>query len=423
MQQYLDAILFMNVKTNGVLTNWISLFQSVSHPGRSSLDDERFCYSLSYFWCVCRCCIVVRIRNGHLESFVPFANPDFRNNWKLTSFLAPEKADWPREAKSATSFPLAQWWANAGILCTACGASVWGTSFLQDLALCLEMSARRLPPELDVEFFLNKRDFPNVRKDGCDPWGATFFGMSEEQVVDVNKLLPVFSTYCGKDFLDLPFPLMQDYAALPLWQYSSFDAFKSDWQSREKTVAIFRGSATGCGVTEKNNPRLGLEALVRKLEASNDPRAGLFDVHLTGRNQRLRKHPQDSMIRVLSSVKHSERDYFMSFREQQRSYKFAIYVEGHSAASRLGALLGAGFLVFAIHTTSAPADYLFFMKHLVNEIHWVQCSLAELPERVSSYAEDPESAIAIAWAATCFHRTHLCRDAMESFVAEEILKL
>lgn len=408
------------VKTDGVVTNWMHLFQLATRKRANVLADKRFWYTLNYLWYICRACILVRIKGGHLYTFIAFANPDFENNWDLAKFLPPLKEDWPEEAKSPAAFPLKNWWCNAGILCTSYGPSVWGKSFLRDLALCLERAAS-LIPHVDMEFFLNKRDFPNVRKDGKDPYSASFFG-ALNSIVDVAKLLPIYSSYTGHAFADKSFPLMQDYSAEPSWWHSisNFDEFRKDWKGRH-SIAVFRGSATGCGVRVDNNPRLELDALVKELSASGDPASSHFDVKITGRNQRIRKHPNDLTMQVIESATEDERSHFLHLKDQ-RLFKFAIYVEGHSAASRLGALLGAGFLVFALNTKSAPADRLFFSDKLIDGIHLVRCNIEDLTSLVVKFAstDGDDDGLIIAWNAMLFHRQFLSRSAIETFVASSL---
>ena len=411
----MDVLHGHRVITDCVIVDWDILFQLAFRRRPSAVDEDRFWYTLSYLWHVCRCGILVRVVDGTLDTFIPFANRTFRNNWKVARHLPWNKRDWPAEAVSRLALPPEHWWCNAGLLSTACGPYVWGTSFLPEFAACLQASAARIP-DVDTEFFLNKRDFPNVRTDGRDPYGATFFGQTHT-AVDLGRLLPVLSAYTGSEFADIPMPLMQDYCAFaPSFPWSNFDTFKADWETRQ-TAAVFRGSVTGCGTTPLNNPRLALDMMVRSLEETGDPAARLFDVRLTGRNSRLRKHPRDSQIRVLPRAETEEKRSFMSIEEQRRRYKYAIYVEGHSAASRMGALLEAGFLVFAVDTVSAPADRLFYWDKLIDGVHFVRCCLADLPMVVQQYADCENQGVELAWAATNFREEHLSPDAIEAYVA------
>jgi len=299
------------------------------------------------------------------------------------------------------------------------GGLIWGTSFLKEYVELLSNAARLLDADTDVSFFVNKRDFPNVRIDGADPYGMTFFANVApmrliRKVIEARDLLPVCSGYTGALFADVPFPLIQDYIG-PQPRNETKEEFESRWDSR-LSCAVFRGSATGCGTTRSNNPRL---ALVSNFGPGTQAAAsGLFDVKITGRNKRLRKHPEESYLKVLPPA-HNEKHNWMTMEEQVK-YRFAIYVEGHSAASRLGRLMREGFVILAVKTWVAPADELFFSRWLQNYHHLVWCTMDELPS-ILDYFVNTETgrrrAKEIAWNAVQFHKENLTTQAIQQYVA------
>jgi hypothetical protein len=296
---------------------------------------------------------------------------------------------------------------------------------LTGYAEMMSVSAGRTDCGEDVEVFLNKRDFPNVRLDGGDPYGSTFFANVVSprfitKIIDPKRLLPILSSYTGTEFADVPFPLVQDYEG-PEPRDETREEFDVRWDGR-RPRAVFRGSVTGCGTLNSNNPRLALVELLGPGTVASE--SGLFDVNLTGRNRRLRKHPEDTYLRTLPKATKNERLNFMTM-EQQTECRFAIYVEGHSAASRLGRLLREGFLVFAIKTWTAPADALFFFQWLVDRKHLIWCDIEDLPSLVRYYAtvaDGKNEARRIAWEATRFHAVHLTREAIETYVKGALLK-
>lgn len=413
------------VLTNGVIEDWSQLAW-LAGDDRPAERSDRFWNTISYLWYTCRCGIMVRVKNSKLVRFVPFANPHFQNRWNIRNLLPQNPRNWPAEAIEG-ALPPNKWWCNAGLMGTRhdgmTGGAIWGTSFLTGYSKMLSEAASQLDGSEDVEVFLNKRDFPNVRLDGGDPYGMTFFANVAphrliRRVVDPRQLLPILSGYTGAQFADVPFPLVQDYEGPPP-RNEPREAFDARW-NRRLPCAIFRGSATGCGTLSTNNPRL---ALVEKLgPGTTASESGLFDVRITGRNRRLRKHPEDTRLRVLPNASENERLNFLTM-EQQTQYRFAIYVEGHSAASRLGRLLREGFLVFAIKTWVAPADNLFFSGWLVDGEHFIWCDIEELPHLVHYYAyEGNTQAREIAWQATQFHAAYLTRTAIATYVAECLKK-
>jgi hypothetical protein len=239
-------------------------------------------------------------------------------------------------------------------------------------------------------------------------------------VVDPDRLLPIFSCYTGAEFADLPFPLMQDYGLQLEEEESSEDDFFRAFERRGAPKAIFRGSLTGCGSTPETNPRLRLYNLVHK-ELNEAVSKRLFDVGITRVSARLRKHPRDSFIQCGVS---QEVDLvpFMTLQEQRMRCRFAICVEGHSAASRMGALLRLGFVVLLVDPpVSAPAGDLFFTPQLVDGVHVVRCSVdLSLVEVVERLARDTQLSARIAWNGLQFYRTHLTSVGIEKYIAAQL---
>lgn len=398
------------IRPRSVVVSWEELEDIVlAQPGRQDMRRK----TLEYLWNWCRCGVFVRVSKGRLVAFVPFANQDFRNSWNLRDLLPTDKSDWPEEARVSGALEPERWWCNAGVLCTQAGPDVWSTTLLPDFAIFFDKAAKSIP-HLDVEVFLNKRDFPNVRIDGADPYGATFFGKTE-QIVEPNELLPVLSCFVGSSFADIPVPLVQDYITnewQPLW--NSWEDFERDWETRAP-CAIFRGSATGCGCTPELNPRLALFEM-----AASDP---YFDVRITGRNRRIRKHPNDQCLRTLPRSDHIERVDWLTLDEQRRRCRFAICIEGHSAAGRLASLLRHGFLVFLIRTVVAPANSLYYTEWLKDGQDIVRCRLEQLPRVVRFYADRPSLSAHIAWNATKFYSRWLVPAALEEHLIEVLQRV
>ena len=418
------------IRPNEVFTVWDELETLILAP--PGLNREARQRTLEYLWTWCRCGVYVRIAEGRLVSFIPFANPNFINNWGLRELLPANREDWPAEAIALGALEPEKWWCNAGVLCTQVfdPDEIWSTTLFPEFAALFANAAWWVPPQVDVEVFLNKRDFPNVRHDGKDPYGATFFGKLEQvvapssllpppsSVVESVHLLPVLSCFVGPDFADVPIPLAQDHARedwYPLW--ASKEEFERDWALRAPR-AIFRGSATGCGCSSQLNPRLAL----LEMTASDTTH---FDVRITGRNQRIRKHPNEQALRCLPRAQHRERDDWLTMDQQRVRCRFAICIEGHSATGRLAELLRNGFLVFLIKTVVAPANTLFYTDWLVEGRHVVRCRLEELPRLVRRYASYAHSRAAtdIAWEATRFHARWLVPTELEKQLGRTLIHI
>lgn len=122
-----------------------------------------------------KCGIYVMIRNNEVVLFCPFVNTEYRNSWsKYLQLEAPDgQMETYYEAKkmhyrAENIIPdKAEWWANGNIICNeysndALGNQFWGDHFLFQLKDMLAETCR-LRKVPDCEFFLNKRDYPQLK--------------------------------------------------------------------------------------------------------------------------------------------------------------------------------------------------------------------------------------------------------------------
>lgn len=244
-------------------------------------------------------------------------------------------------------------WQNFGLL----------TSHQAMASLLRWRRQQRLTPE-HREFLLNKRDAP----------------------LEALRL-PVLNQFCASAAL----PPIADYrrALGGAWlpgkppEKLPIPGQPLPWHER-RAVAIFRGSATGAGVTSADNMRLRLCAL------SAQWAHGLLDAKLTSWNARHKN--VDGVVRVIdpdsaapplsrSSASASNR---LPMAEQAK-YKFAVLVDGNVGAARLGELAHYEFLVLWVASTLPQvcyAEQLLPWRHYVPvatdlcdleaQLHWCQ---------------------------------------------------
>ena len=152
--------------------------------------------TLKYLFYHMKCGIYVMIRNNEVVIFSPFVNKNYKNNWgqalqiDVTNGLLEtyynEKKHHYREENILDS---SSWWANGNIICNEDDRTQnsqdhnktttpqwWGDQFLFQLKdMLAETCAEREVP--DCEFFLNKRDYPqlkfHVQDSGSGQKGAT----------------------------------------------------------------------------------------------------------------------------------------------------------------------------------------------------------------------------------------------------------
>lgn len=153
----------------------------------------------------------------------------------------------------------------------------------------------------DCEFFLNKRDYPQLKVNvprgvPVEPYGFIFDkdDRDPDQDVDLNEYkfktyAPIVSFYAAAPdrFTDIPFPSSEDWEAAcglvfahtfmhtkqpdgsiemngnprDLFTEANSRKFERSWDDGRAATAFFRGTATGGGTTVENNQRLKVAAL------------------------------------------------------------------------------------------------------------------------------------------------------------------
>ena len=129
-----------------------------------------------------------------------------------------------------------------------------------------------------------------------------------------------------------------------------------NWDDRAPRL-VGRFGNTG-GHVDNRNQRV--DCVDRVVNGLPDDVKGLVDVALTSwsRRQRFPLRPRDGEAVELRRPQDRRRPA-ASRRltpEQQRQYRWILYMEGHAAADRLGWYLRLGFLVFVVQTRNALAD-------------------------------------------------------------------
>lgn len=235
--------------------------------------------------------IYVKIRNNKLDLFLPFSNIYYRNEWSdrinfsnTNSHESVEK--WLIEeyysftnynfSKDKDSTNISEWYANNCLLRfdkTGGYISDRDTNIpaLYDMLQCV-CDECNVP---DVEFFLNKRDFPLLKKDLTEPYNHIWDSKIKPLVSHkYEKYCPIISMSKTDAFCDLLFPTYEDWNRVKLVNDLKFSDNVKDnqiihWDSKIEK-AIFRGALTGSGISSNSennvlyNPRLKARIMSKK---------------------------------------------------------------------------------------------------------------------------------------------------------------
>lgn len=338
--------------------------------------------------------IFIKIQNNKLVVFLPFSNKNFVNEWgdkihidpnikyssklppnipestkKIIGFLSHVKTvdgykygkseifDYSksksRDIEYKDHMDPYKWYANNCILRYDKTEGDTNIAVMRDMFMSLCDGSRDLP---DIEIFLNRRDFPLIKKDGTEAYEAIFGKNTSLVSHNYNQYLPILSMVTKDNYADIPIPTGDDWKRISDLekQPKYFDTnkkiihnFSTPWSQR-KDIAIFRGGTTGCGITISTNMRLKLAHLSNNPKINTDEKGGkYFDAQLTKFNVRPRKldQPTNNLqtfnIQELAKQGVTESKDYLTPTEQSK-YKYIINVDGHVAAFRLSLELGMG---------------------------------------------------------------------------------
>jgi len=381
--------------------------------------DARFSHAaintVDHIFSHARAAVYVLIVNEHLRVFLPLCNTSFTNHWDLNRLQPRVAADDARQPGFVTD--PRQWWSNAHVICNVRAVSpdpAWSFDLLSTYRDALVDALRAVRARGHhiawCEFVLNKRDHPLVRSsDDAHPYmSGPYPDAVGALLTRAHPMLPFVSPYTQlESFVDLPFPPAADLQ-------TSADAHSATaaLQIRDRIPrAVWRGSATGWGVTAATNPRI---AIAYKSLARPD----LIDARLVGANERDKVNPFTGVMERATRASFEGldvgRQHFLT-QTQQDAYMMQVYIPGHAAASRLGALLRSGSVVLLVRghpqLPHAPLD-MWYTRSLVAGVHYipVQHDLSDLEDAVQSVLADTQRAQTIADAAHAFAQQYMTRD-------------
>ena len=374
-------------------------------------SNEAFLNTVNYLWNYVKMCVMVRIEKNKLHTFYPFVNKDFRQTWgeRVTlgnstnkdinvylnmkeDVLGPEFEKFAGDIIKDKS----RWWCNGSLVDNRTHKENmygWGDSMLNYYFNLIKKlcEARDLP---NCTFFINKRDRPVLLSDDDGiityPYPEYLDCVDKEMKVG-DKFVPIFSPYVGLNSVDIPLPCIDDYknALGGMLEKSCRDKYDADpivvpkWKDRS-SAAIFRGSATGSVFTD-NNQRIKLAMLSSALSDTS-----ILDAGITAYSERDGRE-------YGSPVSFYKDDFNIKVdrmsMSQQCKYKYAIYVQGHSAAGRLSTLLKLGFVVLYVKPT------------VYSKVHWFGDKLKEFVHYISVESDLSNLIAVIQW---CKNNDRIC---------------
>jgi len=250
--------------------------------------------------------IFVKIKGGKVSVFLPFSKSKFHNEWSskveipqsfknLDSFLNSKSGKYKYNPKTV-NHNMSEWYANNCLVkydidsktqLTKEGDTNVATIKNMFEELCKN---REIP---DIEFFINRRDFPLITRNGTEPYTGIWGDNTPLVSHNYEKFTPIISMCKTDEYADVLSPTHEDWARTQSKKNHYFTGSCSDYNikfntpwNQKKPTAVFRGRSTGCGVTIDTNPRLKI-AHISYMEKGDDQ---LLDAGIIGNwNNRVRK--------------------------------------------------------------------------------------------------------------------------------------
>lgn len=386
----------------------------------------------------------IQFHEKTLKTFLPFSKQKYKNEWFSYLKIDPKFGTIYDLMKYLDKFPspftydesriqrdVACWYGNNGLVRFEfpLTENENGYNILRDMFSTLA-AERDIP---DIDFFLNKRDFPILTKNGTEPYEA-FFGKNKPLLShNYNKLVPILSMNTTDDHADIPIPTWEDWRRCQYlhdgklfrkdyYTYDKEEDFESiPWENRKNT-AVWRGASTGRGTTFENNIRLLISKWSMKEERDED--GELFvNAGINKFNLRPRKHPDFEFLStiILEDIDIKEVEYMTPLEQAQ--YKYIFDLPGHTCAYRLSWQMFSGSVILRY-----PCEYkLWFFDQLKPWVHYIpiekEFCIEEIKSKIKWCKENDEKCREIAENAKKFAKQYLSRDGILNYLQKLMWEL
>ena len=421
-----------------------------------NIDYESIMNTFNYMFKKFKKGIFVIIRNNKLVLFLPFSNFYYKNNWVQQTYFSEEdkkllaeslkkevrtsseyskiKRDldktiiefqrkYPEQFKHhKINFNRSKWVANNCYFRNQY-PEYEGSLNVNIYKSMLDALLKELSVP-DVEFFINPRDFPVLKKDLTEPYNHLFDSekIKVEKEFLVEKMCPIFSKSATDKFADLLIPNEDDWSRVSnkFFTDKCIDSYRADVISKfnlnwddKKEQCIFRGSATGCGITLETNMRL----MAADLSVDN---FDLLDSGITDWNQKPKKYMGDP-IRIIDTSKLRFGLANKIDNIQKSGYKYILNIDGHVSACRLSSELGMNSVVLLV---DSPYK-LWFSDMLEDGVHYilVKKDLSNLIEKIKWCADHDKECKKIAENARKFYLEYLEKEGIFNYLQKSLVAI
>lgn len=385
----------------------------------------------------------VKIQNNELKVFLPFSKKNFVNEWGHIIKVDPKfgntfssamynfaqyinKLSGKKYKVNVNSFP-ENWYANNCLVRYEFPVNEGDTNVANISDMLKTLCATRKVP--DIEFFMNRRDFPQLKKDGTEAYEHIFGDNKPLLSHNYDQYSPLLSMVTTENNADIPIPTGEDWARISSQeskffdckQYPTPDKFSIEWKNKKPT-AVFRGASTGCGVTIDSNIRLKLAYM--SVITPPDEHGPLLDAGISKWQLRPRKlnnvkYLQTIDVHSLNKIGINLASFMTPI--QQSEYKYLINVDGHVSAFRLSLEMCMGCCILL-----ADSKYkLWFRDMMKPMVHYVPVKedLSNLIDMIKWCRNNDKKCEKIASNAKKFYIKYLQKEGMLDYMQKLLIDL
>jgi len=322
--------------------------------------------------------IFVKIVNNKLKVFLPFSNVNFVNEWSHNIKIDPKYGNlydfikYTNELEGRTFNKnnvndfTNTWYGNNCLVRYEYPIRESDTNIPNIKNILEELCLNRKIP--DIEFFVNRRDFPLLTKNGSEPyfhlWNSLEYPLISHKY---EKYVPILSMSKMENYADIMIPSHEDWGRVQVKENKFFCKshinfeydFNSNWESK-KSIAVFRGSSTGYGLDIETNQRLKVAYLSTIYDT-------YIDAGITKWNTRPRKFMDNMYLQTIDVDKLPFGLVNKLTPLEQSNYKYIIHIEGHVSAFRLSYELNMNSVILLV-----DSDWkLWYSDMLKPYVHYI----------------------------------------------------
>lgn len=383
--------------------------------------------------------IFVKIVNNDLRVFLPFSKASFVNEWSRKIHIDPKYKSLEKFLETifilegrrnfnprSINKNINKWYANNCLVRYEYPINEGDTNVTTIKNLLEKLCQEREIP--DIEFFINRRDFPLLTKNYTEPY-YNIWDRTNKPLVShrYEKYTPIFSMSKSANYADVLMPTHEDWARVMSLQGVYFpktcgnysESFDIPWEEKIPT-AIFRGGSTGCGVTVDTNPRLKAAFISQNTEPDENG-VKYIDAGITNWNLRPRKLMGNKYLQTID-VRNLDISLVSKMNRQEQSrYKYIINIDGHVTAFRLSIELNMGSVILLVKSSWK----IWYSDMLVPYEHYVPVKedLSDLIDQIKWCRNNDRKCKQIAINARNFYNTYLSYNGVLDFMQKTLVEL